>query len=94
MQFFESKSYPTFTPVGPALVVVDTDELKRFDDLRLQLSVNGELRQNMPVEGDMLYPPVEALQALPSSSGSIPATSSSPEPRSAPHSPCTGTPTG
>jgi 2-keto-4-pentenoate hydratase/2-oxohepta-3-ene-1,7-dioic acid hydratase in catechol pathway len=64
MQFFESKSYPTFTPVGPALVVVDGGELKRFDDLRLQLSVNGELRQNMPVGGDMLYPPVQALQAL------------------------------
>ena len=64
IQFFEAKSYPTFTPVGPALVVVDRDELKRFDDLRLQLSVNGELRQNMPVGGDMLYPPVKALQAL------------------------------
>ena len=57
IQFFEAKSYPSFTPVGPALVVVDGDELKRFDDLRLQLSVNGELRQNMPVRGDMLYPP-------------------------------------
>jgi 2-keto-4-pentenoate hydratase/2-oxohepta-3-ene-1,7-dioic acid hydratase in catechol pathway len=44
--------------------VVDGDELKRFDDLRLQLSVNGELRQNMLVRGDMLYPPVETLQAL------------------------------
>ena len=64
IQFFESKSYPTFTPVGPALVLVDGDELKRFDDLRLQLSVNGELRQNAVVGGDMLYPPVEALQAL------------------------------
>ena len=64
VQFFESKSYPTFTPVGPALVLVDGDELKRFDDLRLQLSVNGELRQNAIVGGDMLYPPVEALQAL------------------------------
>jgi len=64
MQFFESKSYPTFNPVGPALVLVDNDELKRFDDLRLQLSVNGEIRQNMPVGGDMLYPPIEALQAL------------------------------
>ena len=64
IQFFESKSYPTFTPVGPALVLVDGDELKRFDDLRLQLSVNGELRQNAVVRGDMLYPPVEALQAL------------------------------
>ena len=63
-QFYESKSYPTFTPVGPALVLVDADELKRFGDLRLQLRVNGELRQDMVVEGDMLYSPVEALQTL------------------------------
>src|SRR6202035_3681452 len=63
-QFFESKSYPTFTPVGPALVLVDADELKRFGELRLRLSVNGEVRQNMVVEGDILFPPVQALQAL------------------------------
>lgn len=63
-QFYESKSYPTFTPVGPALVLVDADELKRFGDLRLQLRVNGELRQNMVVEGDILYSPLQALQAL------------------------------
>lgn len=63
-QFYESKSYPTFTPVGPALVLVDADELKRFGDLRLQLRVNGELRQNTVVEGDMLFSPVEALQTL------------------------------
>jgi 2-keto-4-pentenoate hydratase/2-oxohepta-3-ene-1,7-dioic acid hydratase in catechol pathway len=63
-QFYESKSYPTFTPVGPALVLVDADELKRFGDLRLQLSVNGQVRQNMIVDGDILYPPVQALQTL------------------------------
>ena len=63
-QFYESKSYPTFTPVGPALLLVDADELKRFGDLRLQLRVNGEVRQNMVVEGDMLYSPVQALQTL------------------------------
>ena len=57
-QFFESKSYPTFTPVGPALVLVDAEELKRFGELRLQLSVNGEVRQNMVIEGDILFPPV------------------------------------
>ena len=34
-QFYEAKSYPTFTPVGPALVLLDADELKRFGDLRL-----------------------------------------------------------
>jgi 2-keto-4-pentenoate hydratase/2-oxohepta-3-ene-1,7-dioic acid hydratase in catechol pathway len=63
-QFYESKSYPTFTPAGPALVLMDADELKRFGDLRLQLRVNGELRQNAVVNGDMIYPPIEALQGL------------------------------
>jgi 2-keto-4-pentenoate hydratase/2-oxohepta-3-ene-1,7-dioic acid hydratase in catechol pathway len=63
-QFFEGKSYPTFTPVGPSLVVLTDDELKRFGDLRLQLWVNGELRQNALVDGDMVYPPWQALQAL------------------------------
>jgi 2-keto-4-pentenoate hydratase/2-oxohepta-3-ene-1,7-dioic acid hydratase in catechol pathway len=63
-QFYESKSYPTFTPVGPALVLLDADELKRFGDLRLQLRVNGELRQSAIVNGDMIYPPLQALQAL------------------------------
>jgi 2-keto-4-pentenoate hydratase/2-oxohepta-3-ene-1,7-dioic acid hydratase in catechol pathway len=63
-QFYEAKSYPTFTPVGPALVLLDADELKRFGDLRLQLRVNGEVRQNALVGGDMIYQPVEALQSL------------------------------
>jgi 2-keto-4-pentenoate hydratase/2-oxohepta-3-ene-1,7-dioic acid hydratase in catechol pathway len=63
-QFYEAKSYPTFTPVGPALVLLNADELKRFGDLRLRLRVNGETRQDMTVEGDMIYPPLQALQAL------------------------------
>src|SRR3984957_6389712 len=63
-QFYEAKSYPTFTPVGPALVLLDADELKRFGDLRLQLRVNGQIRQDMLVERDIIYPPVQALQAL------------------------------
>ncbi|HZA09653.1 fumarylacetoacetate hydrolase family protein [Mycobacterium sp.] len=63
-QFYESKSYPTFTPVGPALVLLDANELSRFTELRLRLSVNGEVRQDMCVEGDMIYQPAQALQAL------------------------------
>jgi 2-keto-4-pentenoate hydratase/2-oxohepta-3-ene-1,7-dioic acid hydratase in catechol pathway len=63
-QFYEAKSYPTFTPVGPALVLLDAGELARFADLRLRLSVNGEERQNALVEGDMLYRPLQALQSL------------------------------
>jgi len=62
-QFYESKSYPTFTPVGPALVLPDAEELKRFTDLRLTLSVNGEVRQDRTV-ADMIYQPVQALRAL------------------------------
>jgi 2-keto-4-pentenoate hydratase/2-oxohepta-3-ene-1,7-dioic acid hydratase in catechol pathway len=63
-QFFEAKSYPTFTPVGPALVLLDKDELKRFDDLRLHLRVNGEVRQDMRVGDDMIFRPLEAVQWL------------------------------
>lgn len=62
-QFYEAKSYRTFTPVGPALVLLDADELKRFTDLRLRLLVNGGVRQNMTV-ADMIYRPVETLTTL------------------------------
>jgi 2-keto-4-pentenoate hydratase/2-oxohepta-3-ene-1,7-dioic acid hydratase in catechol pathway len=40
------------------------DELNRFGELRLRLRVNGEIRQDMLVDGDMIYPPLQALQAL------------------------------
>lgn len=63
-QFYESKSYPTFTPAGPALVLPGADERQRFGDLRLRLRVNGEIRQDATVDGDMIYPPVQALRAL------------------------------
>ncbi|MCW2516304.1 MAG: 2-hydroxyhepta-2,4-diene,7-dioate isomerase [Mycobacterium sp.] len=63
-QFYEAKSYPTFTPAGPFLVLLDAGELMRFGDLRLQLMVNGELRQNSVVAGDMIYRPVRTLQEL------------------------------
>jgi 2-keto-4-pentenoate hydratase/2-oxohepta-3-ene-1,7-dioic acid hydratase in catechol pathway len=63
-QFYEAKSYPSFTPVGPALVLLDADELNRFGKLRLRLRVNGEVRQDMAVDADMLYMPLQALQSL------------------------------
>jgi 2-keto-4-pentenoate hydratase/2-oxohepta-3-ene-1,7-dioic acid hydratase in catechol pathway len=62
-QFYESKSYPTFTPAGPLLVLLDADELKRFTDLRLRLWVNGEIRQDMTA-ADMIYQPAAALQVM------------------------------
>lgn len=62
-QFYEAKSYPGFTPTGPALVLLEPDELKRFSDLRLKLSVNGSVRQDM-LAADMIYGPLAALRAL------------------------------
>ena len=52
------------TPAGPALVLLDADELKRFGDLRLRLRVNGGIRQDAIVDGDMIYPPLQVLRAL------------------------------
>ena len=62
-QFYESKSYPTFTPVGPWLTLVDAADLHRIDQLRLTLSVNGEARQDRTV-ADMIVRPAQALTLL------------------------------
>lgn len=63
-QFFESKSYPTFTPTGPVLLLLDPGELTHFDDLHLRLWVSGELRQDAIVGEDIIFGPVEAVAAL------------------------------
>jgi len=63
-QFFESKSYPTFTPTGPRLVILEDGDWDRFEDLHLSLLVNGEVRQDAVVGEDMLYKPVQAFQTL------------------------------
>ncbi|GAB4007195.1 fumarylacetoacetate hydrolase family protein [Nocardioides ultimimeridianus] len=63
-QFFEAKSYPTFTPTGPRLVVLEPGDWARFEDLRLTLRVNGDVRQDALVGDDMLYKPLAALQGL------------------------------
>lgn len=62
-QFYESKSYPTFTPVGPRLTLLERDEFLRLLDLRLQLSVNDVLRQDRTV-ADMIHLPAKALTTL------------------------------
>jgi 2-keto-4-pentenoate hydratase/2-oxohepta-3-ene-1,7-dioic acid hydratase in catechol pathway len=62
-QFYESKSYPTFTPLGPWLTLVDASDLARLADLRLTLSVNGEVRQDHTA-ADMIVRPARALTLL------------------------------
>ncbi len=62
-QFYESKSYPTFTPVGPWLTLVDAADLARLGSLRLTLRVNGEVRQDS-TGADMIVGPARALTVL------------------------------
>ncbi|MEU6324842.1 fumarylacetoacetate hydrolase family protein [Streptomyces sp. NPDC047009] len=62
-QFYESKSYPTFTPLGPRLLLVDADDLARLPDLRLTLKVNGITRQDHTTT-DMIVRPARALSLL------------------------------
>ena len=62
-QFYEAKSYPTFTPVGPWLTLVDAADLARLGSLRLTLSVNGQVRQDSTV-ADMIVGPAQALTLL------------------------------
>ena len=62
-QFYEAKSYPTFTPVGPWLTLVDAADLARLDSLRLTLSVNGQVRQDSTA-ADMIVGPARALTLL------------------------------
>ena len=62
-QFYEAKSYPTFTPAGPWLALVDAADLARLGSLRLTLSVNGEVRQDA-LASEMIVSPARALNAL------------------------------
>jgi 2-keto-4-pentenoate hydratase/2-oxohepta-3-ene-1,7-dioic acid hydratase in catechol pathway len=62
-QFYEAKSYPTFTPAGPWLTLVDAAELARLSSLRLTLSVNDEVRQD-GFAADMIVRPARALTLL------------------------------
>jgi len=62
-QFYEAKSYPTFTPAGPWLTLVDAADLTRLSSLRLTLRVNGELRQDSTA-ADMIVGPARALTLL------------------------------
>ncbi|GGF96400.1 fumarylacetoacetate (FAA) hydrolase [Rhodococcoides trifolii] len=64
VQVYESKSYPTFTPLGPRLVLLDADELRRIPDLHMTLAVNGDTRQDQTIGDDLITPPADALTRL------------------------------
>ncbi|MEU9054355.1 fumarylacetoacetate hydrolase family protein [Streptomyces sp. NPDC048384] len=62
-QFYESKSYPTFTPTGPHLALLEPEDFAHLLNLRLRLSVNGEPRQDRTL-ADMIVRPAQALTLL------------------------------
>ncbi|MFD0852218.1 fumarylacetoacetate hydrolase family protein, partial [Actinomadura adrarensis] len=62
-QFYESKSYPTFTPLGPRLLLTGATDLARLPGLRLTCAVNGQVRQDSPA-ADMIVTPARALTLL------------------------------
>jgi len=62
-QFYEAKSYPTFTPLGPWVTLVGAADLARLGSLRLTLSVNGQVRQDSTAT-DMIVGPAQALTLL------------------------------
>ncbi|NUP18328.1 MAG: fumarylacetoacetate hydrolase family protein [Streptomyces sp.] len=62
-QFYESKSYPTFTPTGPHLALLEPEDFAHLPDLRLRLSVNGDPRQDRTL-ADMIVRPARALTLL------------------------------
>ncbi|WP_405728872.1 fumarylacetoacetate hydrolase family protein [Streptomyces sp. NBC_00028] len=62
-QFYESKSYSTFTPTGPYLALLEPQDFPHLLDLRLRLSVNGSPRQDRTL-ADMIVRPAQALTLL------------------------------
>jgi len=62
-QFCKAKSYRTFGPTGPFLVLLSADEMRRYGDLVLSLSVDGQERQRN-VAADMIHKPAATLTEL------------------------------
>ncbi|EQA45149.1 FAH family protein [Leptospira broomii serovar Hurstbridge str. 5399] len=62
-QWFKGKSYRTFCPVGPFVVLLNSDEIKRIPELCISLKVNDEVRQYSYLR-NMIFSPAETLTEL------------------------------
>lgn len=62
-QWLKGKSYRTFGPTGPYLYLLDQDEMSQINNLKLELSVNGEIRQSASTD-QLLFKPAETLTEL------------------------------
>jgi 2-keto-4-pentenoate hydratase/2-oxohepta-3-ene-1,7-dioic acid hydratase in catechol pathway len=63
VQFYKGKSYRTFCPVGPVLLLLTAGEWKRWSELHMRLTVNGEVRQDARC-GEMIFAPHRTLTEL------------------------------
>lgn len=63
MQFYKGKSFRTFGPVGPHLTLLDESNIDSIQQLRLTLTVNGEVRQD-DTTANLVYGPAETLTEL------------------------------
>ncbi len=63
MQFHKGKSYRTFCPLGPVLCLLDANEMHYLNELELQLTVNGEVRQQDST-ANLVFKPAESLTEL------------------------------
>ena len=62
-QFYKGKSYRTFGPTGPVLLLLDAAEWQRWPELRMRLGVNGSPRQET-LCADMIHTPARTLTEL------------------------------
>ena len=63
MQWFKGKGQRTFCPTGPILYLLDKGEQTLLSNLRLTLSLNGEVRQDATTD-QLIFRPEETLTEL------------------------------
>jgi 2-keto-4-pentenoate hydratase/2-oxohepta-3-ene-1,7-dioic acid hydratase in catechol pathway len=63
LQWFKGKGQRTFCPTGPILYLLDPGERELLSNLRLTLSVNGEVRQDATTD-QLIFKPDETLTEL------------------------------
>lgn len=62
-QFYKGKSFRTFGPTGPYLVLVDKEDVARLGDLEITLEVDDKVRQHSTCK-HMVHKPADTLTEL------------------------------
>lgn len=63
LQWFKGKGQRTFCPTGPVLYLLNADEQALLSELRLTLSLNGEIRQDATTD-QLIFKPDETLTEI------------------------------